>query len=197
MSSPDLDDQQRQELMSIIDEEADRLNRLVGQAAEMAQLDAHAVKLERSSIRMQDVIEAVLADLGDRLENHPVEVMLGKTPNVNADFERVREVISHLIQNAAKYSSTKTPIHISAEVKNGEVITSIADRGPGIDSLEQSLIFDKFYRGQKERYAAPGTGMGLAITKVLVDAHGGTTSVVSQPGNGSVFSFSLPTTRPR
>lgn len=197
ISSPDIDDQQRQELMSIIDEEADRLNRLVGHAAEMAQLDAHAVKLERSSIRIQDVIESVLTDLQDRLEDHPLDISTGDIPNVNADFERVREVISHLVQNAAKYSPAGTPIHITAEVKSGEVITSIADRGPGIDSLEQSLIFDKFYRGTRERYAAAGTGMGLAISKALIEAHGGKIWVVSQLGSGSVFSFSLPIYQPR
>ena len=71
-------------------------------------------------------------------------------------------------------------------------MTSVADRGPGIDSFEQSLIFEKFYRGQHQRYTAPGTGMGLAIAKVIVEAHGGTIGVVSQLGSGSVFSFSLP-----
>jgi two-component system sensor histidine kinase KdpD len=74
-------------------------------------------------------------------------------------------------------------------------VTSVADRGPGIDSFEQNLIFEKFYRGQHQRYTAPGTGMGLAIAKVIIEAHGGTISVVSQLGNGSVFSFTLPLDR--
>lgn len=192
MSSPDLDDAQRNELMAIIDEEADRLNRLVGEAAEMAQLDAHGVKLERRSIRLGDVIDTVLSELRDRLEGHEVQVTIDNVPSVNADFERLREVVSHLVQNAAKYSAAGTPIHITVEVKDGYVVTSIADRGPGIDTLEQSLIFDKFYRGARERYAAPGTGMGLAIAKSLVEAHGGTIGVISQVGHGSVFWFRLP-----
>ncbi len=77
-------------------------------------------------------------------------------------------------------------------MKGDRLVTSVADRGPGIDSFEQSLIFEKFYRGQHQRYTAPGTGMGLAIAKVIVEAHGGTIGVVSQLGSGSVFSFSLP-----
>ena len=81
---------------------------------------------------------------------------------------------------------------MSSYVENGNLVTSVADRGPGIDSFEQSLIFEKFYRGQNQRYTAPGTGMGLAIAKVIVEAHGGTIGVVSQLGSGSVFSFSLP-----
>ena len=67
-----------------------------------------------------------------------------------------------------------------------------ADRGPGIDLFEQTLIFDKFYRGRDQRYAAHGTGMGLAIAKVIVEAHGGTVGLVSQLGQGSVFSFAIP-----
>ena len=84
------------------------------------------------------------------------------------------------------------PIKVTSEVRGDRLVTSVADRGPGIDSFEQSLIFEKFYRGQHQRYSAPGTGMGLAIAKVIVEAHGGTIGVVSQLGSGSVFSFSLP-----
>jgi two-component system sensor histidine kinase KdpD len=108
------------------------------------------------------------------------------------DLERIREVIMHLLENAGKYSKPGTPIKVSGELKDGMLVTSVADRGPGIDSFEQSLIFEKFYRGQHQRYSAPGTGMGLAIAKVIIEAHGGMIAVVSQTGNGSVFSFSLP-----
>jgi two-component system sensor histidine kinase KdpD len=73
-----------------------------------------------------------------------------------------------------------------------EIILSVADHGSGIDGVEQSLIFEKFYRGREQRLVSPGTGMGLAICKVLVEAHGGTLSVVSQVGSGSVFSVHLP-----
>ena len=75
------------------------------------------------------------------------------------------------------------------------MITTVADRGPELMLFEQSLIFDKFYRGRRERYTAHGTGMGLAIGKVIVEAHGGTIEVVSQLGSGSVFSFSLAATK--
>ena len=183
----------REELLTVINEETDRLNRLVGEAAEMAQLEAHAVNLERRPTSMPEVVESVLDDLHGLLLHHQVETEIPATlPAVLADYERVRQILTHLVENAAKYSPAGTPIRISAEVKNGAVVTSVADRGPGIDSFEQGLIFDKFYRGHKERYAAPGTGMGLAIVKALVEAHGGKIGVVSQSGSGSVFSFSLP-----
>ena len=75
-------------------------------------------------------------------------------------------------------------------------MTSVADRGEGIDQHEQSLIFDKFYRGKDQRYRVQGTGMGLAICKAIVEAHGGKMSVTSQVGSGSVFQFSLPIAAP-
>ena len=183
----------RTELLTVINEETDRLNRLVGEAAEMARLDSRVITLQRRRFAMNEAVEAVLEDLRPALRKHVVKTDL---PNdlspVNADFDRVRQVLTHLVENAAKYSDDGTEIQITAENKNGFVVTSVADRGPGIDSFEQGLIFDKFYRGEKQRFAASGTGMGLAICKVLVEAHGGTISVVSQTGSGSVFSFTLP-----
>lgn len=77
-------------------------------------------------------------------------------------------------------------------MERGKLITSVADHGPGIDDLERMMIFDKFYRGQSQRYRVHGTGMGLAIAKAIVEAHGGAIDVTSQLGQGSVFSFSLP-----
>ena len=108
------------------------------------------------------------------------------------DVQRIREVLMHLLENAGKCSDAGMPIKVSSEVAGDRLVTSVADRGPGIDSFEQSLIFEKFYRGQHQRYMAPGTGMGLAIAKVIVEAHGGTIGVVSQLGSGSVLSFTLP-----
>lgn len=188
-----LDEDQRKELLTVANEETDRLNRLIGEAAEMAQLDAQHVALNLQPHTVQEIVEAVLEDLRTALKQHPVELQFpDRLPRVMADFERLGEVVRHLVENAAKYSAAGTPIRISTELKDGNVTTSVADNGPGIDALEQSLIFDKFYRGRRERYTAHGTGMGLAIAKVIVEAHGGTISVVSQLGSGSVFSFSLP-----
>jgi signal transduction histidine kinase len=109
------------------------------------------------------------------------------------DLERITEVISQLLDNAGRYSSADAPIHVSVELQNSEVITSVADEGPGIDEMEQEMIFEKFYRGRDQRMLMPGTGMGLPIAKAIVELHGGKIGVISQPGRGSVFYFSLPT----
>jgi two-component system, OmpR family, sensor histidine kinase KdpD len=193
MSGATLDEQGRRELLTVIDEETDRLNRLVGEAAEMAQLDSGMFKLDLASHRIEDALEPALLDARASLENHPVEVILAPgMPKVRMDVPRIREVLMHLLENAGKYSDPGVAIKVTSEVKADRLVTSVADRGPGIDSFEQSLIFEKFYRGQHQRYTAPGTGMGLAIAKVIVEAHGGSIGVVSQLGSGSVFSFSLP-----
>jgi len=196
LSSANLDDRGRRDLLTVIDEETDRLNRLVGEAAEMAQLDSGMFKLDLHSHSIWDALEPALQDAKSSLENHPVEVISAPDlPRVRIDVDRIREVLMHLLENAGKYSGKGSPIKVTSEGQGDRVVTSVADRGPGIDSFEQSLIFEKFYRGQNQRYTAPGTGMGLAIAKVIVEAHGGTIGVVSQLGSGSVFSFSLPLER--
>lgn len=192
-SSDALTVEDRKDLLTVIEEESDRLNRLVGEAVTMAQLDAREFKLELEARQIREPIEAAMAESRSVLSSHPVEVRLPeKLPAAIMDLSWITKVLQHLLENAAKYSPADSPIFISSEVKNDRLITSIADRGAGIDDLERSLIFDKFYRGQSQRYRVQGTGMGLAIVKAIVEAHGGRIQVTSQLGQGSVFSFGLP-----
>ncbi len=196
LSSTPLDDHSKKELMTVIDEETDRLNRLVGEAAEMAQLDAGMFKLDLQPHFIPEALHPALEDAKASLEGHPVTIDLALgLPAVRMDVQRIREVLMHLLENAGTYSDSGVSVTITGEVQADKLVTSVADRGPGIDSFEQSLIFEKFYRGQRQRTIAPGTGMGLAIAKVIVEAHGGTIGVVSQAGSGSVFSFTLPIER--
>jgi two-component system sensor histidine kinase KdpD len=193
LGDANLDQEARRELLTIINEESDRLDRLVGEAAQMAQLDAGAVELQRRPHHIREAIDAAIAATKNALSKHPVTVVAEDSlPQVNMDLRRIGEVLSQLLDNAAKYSPEGTKITVTAEVQNGKLVTSVADQGPGIDGIDQGMIFDKFYRGRGQRSTIQGTGMGLAIAKALVEAHGGTISVVSQLGHGSVFSFSLP-----
>ena len=193
LSNPGLVDAQKHELLTIINEESDRLNRLVGEAAEMARLDAGEVELKIDSLPIEDIIAAALGQCKLALGTRVVDVRVTPgLPRVRADLARVREALVHLIENANQYSSAGLPITISAEPNGDFVTTSVADRGNGIEDPEQGLIFEKFYRGKDQRYTVQGTGMGLPIAKAIIEAHGGSMSLTSQLGRGSVFSFTLP-----
>jgi len=183
----------RHELLTVINEETDRLNRLVGEAAEMSQLDAHQVELRCESHPVRDVVAEALELSKQALTGREVKVQLPESlPEVRVDKDRIAEVLVQLLENAAKYSPPGMPITITAEATNSAVRISVADHGPGIDDMEQSLIFEKFYRGRDQRYRIQGTGMGLAIAKAIVEAHRGTMDVTSQLGSGSVFHFTVP-----
>jgi two-component system sensor histidine kinase KdpD len=193
LAAPHADSAQDQELLTIINEECDRLNHLVEEASEMAKLEAGEFELHFESVHIEEIIEQALQHLKKPLSEREVKVRLSPDlPPVRADVNRAKEILVQLIDNANMYSSKEQPITISAELTGDAVTTSVADRGPGIDPFEQGLIFDKFYRGRDQRYLVRGTGMGLAIAKAIVNAHGGSLSVTSQLGHGSVFSFSLP-----
>jgi two-component system sensor histidine kinase KdpD len=188
-----LTDAQRQDLLTVINEESDRLNRLVGEAGEMARLDAGEVQLKLEYTSIDDVINAALRQCKSLLGNRAVLVVVAPgLPRVRVDIGLVKEALSHLIENANQYSPPDQPITITAEQNDKFIVTSVADRGAGIDDLEQSLIFEKFYRGKDQRFLVQGTGMGLPIAKAIVAAHGGSMSLTSQRGQGSVFSFTLP-----
>jgi len=186
----------RKELLTVINEETDRLNRLVGEAAEMAQLDAQQVELRRGAHAVREIVDAARERSKQALAGREVRLQIPETlPQVQVDLDRIAEVLVQLLENAAKYSPVETPITITAEPNGRMVNISVADRGPGIDDLEQALIFEKFYRGRDQRYRVQGTGMGLAIAKAIVEAHGGTIGVTSQLGSGSVLHFTVPISR--
>ena len=184
------------ELLTIINEECDRLNRLVEEAGEMAKLEAGEIALDLEPVPVEEIIRAALGHCGGSLGARDVNVRIAPDlPPVRADRERAKEALVQLIDNANLYSAKDQPITITAELTRDAVTVSVADRGPGIDDFEQTMIFDKFYRGKDQRYLVRGTGMGLPIAKALIVAQNGTISVTSQLGHGSVFAFTLPVDR--
>jgi two-component system sensor histidine kinase KdpD len=186
-------DEEEEELLTLANEEADRLNRLVVEALEMTRIEAGKLHPDRRPWAIVDIVNAALLQLEDLLRGRAVEVDIpADLPSVTVDFEFVQQVVKQLLDNAARYSPPGSPIGISARPGADRIIVSIKDQGKGIDELEQSRIFDKFYRGRGARLQVPGTGLGLSIAKGIVEAHEGRIWVESRAGAGSVFSFSLP-----
>jgi len=186
-------DPEEEELLTIANEEADRLHRLVVEVLEMSRIEAAKLHPDRAPHGIADIVAASLKEQEESLKGRDVELQIPETlPAADVDFEFIQQVLKQLLDNAVNYSPPGSPLTISAEVVSGKIVLSVTDRGKGIAEEEQSRIFDKFYRGRSSRDNVLGTGLGLSIAKGIVEAHGGKIWVTSEPGKGSVFSVALP-----
>jgi two-component system, OmpR family, sensor histidine kinase KdpD len=184
--------QHQRELIGIADESVDRMSRLVSEAIQLARIEGGTFRLNRGAHFPSSLISTALKQMKSLTDGRKINVCVpDDLPVVSVDAELIQMVISHLIDNALKYSPQHSAIEIGARADQSSVIVFVNDRGAGIAEDEQSRIFDKFYRGKSERHLK-GTGMGLAIAREIIGAHGGEISVTSRPGEGSHFWFSLP-----
>ena len=192
---------QQHELISIMDEEADRLGVLVTEAIHMARIEAGRLHLQRENYSIDELVESVLHKLGPLVRERSIDVrLMPGLPRIWADRELIEIALRQLIDNAIKYSPRDSPVSVAAELKGDRVVVSVADRGPGIPEEEQSRIFEKFYRAEASRHQIPGAGLGLVIAREIIQVHGGEIWVESAPGQGSIFRFSMPAssaTRPQ
>ena len=187
--------EQQRELVTIADESADRLSKLVTDAIQLARTEGGAFRLKRGVHFVSSLVSAALREMKSLTDGREIKVSLSdELPPVWVDADMIQMVISHLLDNALKYSPSGTAVSVRAQLSGARVIVSVADQGPGIPVDEQSRIFEKFYRGRNDRNLK-GTGMGLAIAREIMAAHGQQIWVVSQPGNGSEFFLSLPLAR--
>jgi two-component system sensor histidine kinase KdpD len=191
-----LSDAARTELAATVHDEATRMTTLVNNLLDMARLESGAIALAREWTPLEEIVGSVLGRLRDALTAHPVKVALPpELPLLHVDPVLIEQLLANLLENAAKYTPAATPIEISAQVLPGRVAVEVADRGPGIPAGEEAKLFDKFYRLQREA-AQSGVGLGLAICKAIVAAHGGTISAANRAGGGAVFRFELPAGQP-
>ena len=193
LSNPDESlSQQQRGLISIADEGADRLDRLVTEAIQLARIEGGTFQLNREVHFPSSLVSAALRQTKAHTDGRDFKVQVETDlPLVLVDGQLIVLMIAHLIDNAAKYSRPGTPIVIGAKAGEKSVVIYVKDQGPGMSEDEQSHIFDKFYRGSRGQHLK-GTGMGLAIAREIIRAHGEEIWVTSHPDQGSEFSFSLP-----
>ena len=183
----------QQELVTIIEEESDRLDFLVSETIRMARIEGGDINLHRRPQRLGDLIEGALHKLRILLADREVRVeLVPDLPKVVADAELIGLTIRQLLTNAMKYGDPEAPIVVRGQTADGMVMVTVKDFGPGISSKDQQRIFEKYYRAKNRADRIPGTGMGLAIARNIVEAHGGKIGVRSAPDQGSEFFFTLP-----
>jgi two-component system sensor histidine kinase KdpD len=187
-----LDESARRSLIETAGEEADRLNRLVGNLLDMTRLESGAMRVRRDACDIQDLVGSSLEEVGSRLDGRAISVDVpDDLPLVSMDFVLLERVLVNVIDNGLKYSPPGSPLGIRAHLAGAFIEITVADRGVGIPPEDLSRIFDKFYRVQRPENVT-GTGLGLAICKGIVDAHGGFISAENRPGGGAILTIALP-----
>jgi two-component system sensor histidine kinase KdpD len=186
-----LDDAARSELVLIVDEESARLHALIGEAVEMAELDANVVQVHARRHPARALLEHAVEASQGALKRHSVVLQVAE-PDIPAwfDAQLLGRVLRHLLENAARYCPQGSRIVLRSRREGNRLEFTLEDNGPGIDPLDLPFIFEKFYRGKKS--AGKGTGMGLAITRAILLAHGGGIDVTSALGQGTTFHFWVP-----
>jgi K+-sensing histidine kinase KdpD len=183
----------QRELISIVSEESDRLNRLVTEVLEMSRTEAGKLRLNREGCVVENLLQGALQQSKRQLEGREIQLQITpQLPYVSADAELIRTVLRTLLDNAAKYSFPGQPICISAEKDDRGLRISVTDRGPGLSEEDLTHVFERYYRGAAAQADVRGMGIGLAIARDIVRAHGGKIWAESSPGQGSRFSFTLP-----
>ena len=180
--------------LNAIEEEADRLNKLVGNLLYASRIQAGGLQMDIAPLDLPRLIETVVHRLQVKSPDVKVELNLPPyLPTVMADRDRIEEVLQNLLDNAIKYSPDRRELNISCRATGDEVIVSVSDAGMGISLREQEQIFERFQRvGGGTTSSTQGAGLGLYISRAIVEAHGGHIWVESTLHQGSTFSFSLP-----
>ena len=189
-------EEERRSFAQAIEREADRLNRLVGNLLDMSRIEEGALKLEKDSYAITDLMHDVLARMQSLLQQREVHIRMDEElPLIDFDYVQMDQVFTNLIENAVRYTPKGTPIDIGVQKEGKQVLITVADRGPGIPAIDLKRVFDKFYRVQRDKQTEnypTGTGLGLAVCKGIVEAHGGHIWASPRDGGGVVFSVLLP-----
>jgi len=191
------DDEARRSFLCSIERQADRLNRLVGNLLDMSRIEDGALRPEKEWYHLAEVIYDVVERMHSLLQGRLLRMDIPENlPPVELDYLLIDQVLTNLLENALRYTPPASPIDIRVQDRKGEVVISVADRGPGIPISEYERVFDKFYRvlgtHRYEGYPTEGSGLGLAVCKGIVEAHGGSIWTEAREGGGAVFFVTLP-----
>lgn len=182
----------RLELLRSINSEAERLNTFIGNLLDMTRLEAGAIVPRKEWQPIEEVIGSALARLEGRLGSRRVTTVIPDPQTlVELDAELIGQVLVNLVENALHYTPPGSPIDITVRTDPAATEIEVADRGPGLQPGDEDRVFDKFYRGEAGA-DRPGAGLGLAVCRGIVRAHGGTITATSRLGGGAAFCFRLP-----
>jgi two-component system, OmpR family, sensor histidine kinase KdpD len=183
--------EQRRELIGEIQEANARLNRVVGNLLDVARLESGKVRPRLDWHDARDLVQTTLRELERELAGRSIKVEMPSEPMLGRlDVSLVQHSLANLLLNAVYHTPTNTPVEVQAQLADGNLVLSVADRGPGIPAELLPRIFDKFFRAPSA--PAGGSGLGLTIVKGFIDAHGGTVTAHNRPGGGTIFTMRLP-----
>ncbi len=187
-------DDERRSFALAIEHEADRLNRLVANLLDMSRIEGGALKPEKEWYPIDELIHDVLGHMQPLLHDREVQTDIpDDLPPVQLDYLEIEQVLTNLIENAVHYTPSDSSIDVSVHTEEDQLVISVADRGPGIPPSDLEHVFDKFYRVSGRTSERPtGSGLGLAVSRGLIEAHGGRIWVENREGGGAVFRFTLP-----
>lgn len=184
------DEPTRVELLTVVSDEVDRLDRLVANLLSLSRIEAGALAPERQAVDMQELILDRLRRLAPLFRDLLVRTDLpDDLPLVDGDYAQLEQVITNLLANLARHAPTGTDVWVIARERDGRVDVEVSDRGKGVPDEERERIFEPFQRGE----GSASSGVGLAICKAIVEAHGGAIRVERAFGGGATFVVSLPT----
>jgi Na+/proline symporter/nitrogen-specific signal transduction histidine kinase len=191
LDNPSLDDDERARYLRIVAEETERLTRLINQVLDLSKLESGLVEWQVTNVDLAEVVSASVAETSQLFAGRSLDVEItGPLPPVAADRDRIVQVLLNLLSNAAKFCDPEHGrVTVHARVEGSAVRVDVTDNGPGIAAAEQDAIFEKFQQGGEPQ---GGTGLGLPISRQIIDHLGGSLWVESTPGAGATFSFTLP-----
>jgi two-component system sensor histidine kinase KdpD len=182
----------QQDFLQDIYDEARRLNALVGNLLDMSRIEGGALRPEKDWYSVAEVVQGVVERLESNLADHPLKVDVQENlPLTLLDFTEIDQVVTNLLENAIKHTPAGTPIQIDVRREDDKIIVNVADRGKGVPPEYLPRLFDKFYRLESKQ-TQRGAGLGLAISKGLVEAHGGKIWAKNRLNGGLVVGFTLP-----